>query len=414
MKQNHPKNKILSVEDAVGLLLEHTVFPSQKEWVPILEAPGRICGEEVRASVNQPPFNRSPLDGFAVFHEDIAGAGKDCPVVLPVVETIYAGDSLKRPLKRGEAVRIMTGAPIPAGADCVVRQEDTDSSGNEKDGEQVSVFVPLKRHQNYCFLGEDMKKGELIAPQGVLLTPALTGVLAGQGHGQVMVYRKPRIAILSTGSELTEPGKMLEPGKIYDSNRILLTAYAEKQGVDIVSSVSVPDNPEIIAQAIQKALESSDLVVSTGGVSVGRHDYMEKAGKAAGAEILFHGVKVKPGSPLLAMKKDGKCIICLSGNPFAAFATFVLLVLPVIRKLQGSSQGMMPERTWGIMTDEFPKASPGRRFVRAFICDGKVGFPSMGHSSGMLSSLHLCNCLIDIPAGNQGLKEGDQVEVVRF
>lgn len=414
MKQENPQMKALSLEEAVGLLLEQTALPAKKEWVPILEAAGRICGEDVYASFDQPPFNRSPLDGFAVFHEDLAGAGRECPAALQIAGTVYAGDSPQISLKRGQAVRIMTGAPIPDGADCVVRQEDTDDSDTEKEGGQVSVFVSLKRHQNYCFMGEDMKKGELLVHRGELLTPALAGLLASEGHGQVKVYGKPGVAILSTGSELTEPGERLEPGRIYDSNRILLTAYAAKQGVHIASSHSVPDDPEIIAQAVRKALETSDLVVSTGGVSVGRHDYMEEAGKRAGAEVLFHGVKVKPGGPLLVMKKSGKHMICLSGNPFAAFVTFVLLVLPVIRRLQGSRQSVVPERTWGIMTDDFLKASPGRRFVRALIQDGKIGFPSMGHSSGMVSSLHLCNCLIDIPAGNQGLRKGERVEVVLF
>lgn len=414
MEQDKSKRGYLSVEEAAGLLLDSLSVQLETERVPILEAVGRICGEDVNAAMNQPPFDRSPLDGYAVCHEDLAGAGKENPAVLKICGTIYAGDSPQGPLKRGEAIRIMTGAPIPEGADCVVRQEDTECIDIDKEAGRVSVFVSLKKHQNYCFQGEDIRQGEAMAHRGEKLTPASVGLLASQGYEKIAVFRKPRTAILSTGSELAEPGRKLEPGKIYDSNRLLLTAYAAEQGAEITSSVSVPDDPETIAKAIQAALEISDLVVSTGGVSVGRHDYLEKAGVMAGARVLFHGVKVKPGSPVLVLEKDRKLIICLSGNPYAAFATFVLLVLPVIRRMQGSNQIVVPERTGGVMKDSFPKASPGRRFVRAFIRDGEVWFPSKGHASGMISSLTQCNCMIDVPAGNMGLKEGDRVEVVMF
>ncbi|MDO4330381.1 MAG: molybdopterin molybdotransferase MoeA [Lachnospiraceae bacterium] len=400
--------KTLSVEEAAALLLEQ-VRPVRKwEQLPLLEAAGRICAEDVNARFDQPPFDRSPLDGYAVFHEDLAGASREKPAVLQVCQTIYAGDSCWKKIRRGEAARIMTGAPIPEGADCVVRQEDTNLGES-----QVSVYTSLREYQNYCLQGEDIRQGERMLRCGDRLNPAALGLLASQGIDSVKVISRPKVSVLSTGTELAKLGDSLAPGQIYDSNRILLTAYGAEQGAEIRSSVSVADEPEIIASAIQKALEESDLVVSTGGVSVGRHDYMEKAGKLAGARVLLHGVRVKPGSPVLVLEKSGKLAICLSGNPFAAFATFVLLVLPVIRRLEGST-AVLPERAAGIVKDPFPKASPVRRFVRAFIRNGEITLSGTGHASGLLASLTRCNCLIDIPAGNQGLKKGDLVETVLF
>lgn len=408
MGQTTERKQTLSVEEAAALLLEHVTPKESRERLPLLAADGRVCAEDVNARFDQPPFNRSPLDGYAVFHEDIAGASRECPAVLTVCENVYAGDINWEPIRRGEAARIMTGAPIPEGADCVIRQEDTDMGER-----QVAVYASVKAYQNYCFRGEDIRQSTPMVHRGDRLNPASLGLLASQGIDSVKVYAKPRLSILSTGTELARLGEPLKPGQIYDSNRILLTSYAARQGVQIPSSVRTPDEPEQIASAIEQALEESDLVVSTGGVSVGRHDYMEKAGELVGAKVLFHGVKVKPGSPVLVLEKGRKLIICLSGNPFAAFATFILLVIPVIRRLEGSTRTVEPERAVGVMKNCFAKASPRRRFVRALIRNGEVRVPE-GHASGMIASLSGCNCLIDIPAGNQGLKEGDLVEVVLF
>jgi len=401
------------VEEAVRALQEAFPFCPETERVPLLETDGRICGEDIHACLDQPPFARSPLDGYAVRHEDLAGASREHPAALNLLGTVYAGDSPQMTVRPGEAVRIMTGAPIPEGADCVVRQEDTEQADMEKESGQVRIFVQLKKYQNYCFRGEDIHAGQPMVHKGEKLAPGFVGLLASQGIAEVPVFKKPGLAVISTGSELVSPGQRLEPGKIYDSNRMMLAAYGAQKGARITLSAHVPDDPEQIAKVLSKALAVSDLVVTTGGVSVGRHDYMEKAGQTAGARVLFHGVKVKPGSPVLVLEKDGKLVICLSGNPFASFATFVLLVLPVLSRLQGSSRLAVPERTGGFLKDSFSKASPGRRFVRAMVKDGQVYLPE-GHASGMIASLAHCNCMIDVPAGNQGLKAGEWVDVVLF
>lgn len=289
-----------TLEQAVNLLKKHTFKMQRTEWIPILKALGRISADTITAPMNQPPFSRSPLDGYAVRHQDLELAGKDNPAVLQVIGCVYAGDPPQYTVAPGQAVRIMTGAPIPEGADCVVRQEDTLLTGVHT----VAVFQSLKKYQNYCFAGEDVAGGQIVLQKGEKITAGMVGLLASQGITKVKVLEKIRIAILSTGSELIQPGEVLSAGKIYDSNRFLLTAYAEEKGLEIGVSESVSDDAEAISQMLEQYSEMVDLVVCTGGVSVGEKDYMEAAGIRAGAQILFHGVKIKPGSPVLAMKRN--------------------------------------------------------------------------------------------------------------
>ncbi len=398
-----------TLEQAVNQLKNHTRKVQRTEKIPILKALGRISADTITAPMDQPPFPRSPLDGYAVRHQDLESAEKDNPAVLQVIGCVYAGDPPQYVAAPGQAVRIMTGAPIPEGADCVVRQEDTAVTGEHT----VAVFQSLKEHQNYCFAGEDVAKGQIILKKGEKITAGMIGLLASQGITQVKVLAKIRIAIISTGSELIQPGEELCAGKIYDSNRFLLTAYAEEKGMEVCASESVPDDAEVISRMLEQYSETADLVICTGGVSVGEKDYMEAAGTMAGAQILFHGVKLKPGSPVLAMKRNETLVLCLSGNPYAAFATFVLLVLPVVEEMLETQECLMRRGT-GIMNADFLKASPGRRFVRARQNCGQVDFAGDRHASGMISSLAGSNCLIDVPAGSEGLRCGDQVNLIVF
>lgn len=398
-----------TLEQAVNLLKNHTRKMQRSEWIPILRALGRISADTITAPVDQPPFPRSPLDGYAVWHQDLETAEKDNPAVLQVIGCVYAGDPPQYTVASGQAVRIMTGAPIPKGADCVVRQEDTMATGEHT----VAVFQTLKEYQNYCFTGEDIAKGQIILKKGEKITAGMIGLLASQGITQVKVLEKIRITIISTGSELIQPGEELSAGKIYDSNRFLLNVYAEEKGLEVCATESISDDAEAISRLLVKYSETADLVVCTGGVSVGEKDYMEAAGTMAGAQILFHGVKLKPGSPVLAMKRNETLILCLSGNPYAAFATFALLVLPIVEEMLETQECLL-HRGKGIMKADFCKASPGRRFVRARQNCGQVDFAGDKHASGMISSLAGSNCLIDIPAGSEGLRCGDQVNLVVF
>lgn len=397
----------LTLEQACKCLLEQVSEPEGFDTVSLLHAAGRISREPVRANIYQPPFDRSPLDGYAVNSRDIKYASKESPAVLRVVQNIFAGDMPTHALSTGEAAQVMTGAPLPPGADCVVRQEDS-----YRNGEKVSLYVSHKKNENICFKGEDVCPDTLLLMSGQKLDSIALSILAGQGLGQVKVFPKPIVGILSTGSELTEPGKPLTLGKIYDSNRVFIETRVQALGGFPLSGGCAADDPQHLAAAVQRLLDQSDFVITTGGVSVGAHDYMTKVGDMLGARLLFHGVEMKPGSPALALEKDNKLILCLSGNPFAAAATFELLAVPVLKKLSGHSKAM-PKRLKGILRNPFHKASYGRRFIRAKMTGGDVFIPE-NHASGCLSSMADCNCLIDIPTGSPPLNAGAEVEVIIF
>ncbi|MCL1917687.1 MAG: molybdopterin molybdotransferase MoeA [Peptococcaceae bacterium] len=421
----------ISIERAEQLLLDHTISPCASEIIPLFSALGRVSCDTVTAAMDQPPFPRSPLDGFAQYHGDLSEAGKDTPVTLHVRQKIYAGDFPEFPLAPGESARVMTGAPLPRGATCVVRQEDVDwcSSKGGAAHDSVTIYTPLGEFENFCFQGEDVKKDSRLIEQGTRFDAAFIGILASQGMETVSVYRRPRVCVLSTGSELSAPGHPLPPGKIYDSNRLLLSARSVEIGAETLEQSTIPgtgmngegadvgarvsDDPAEIAGLIERLLPSCDMLITTGGVSVGERDSMHEVGARIGGEVLFRGLAVKPGSPAFAMLKNGKVILCLSGNPFAAFVIFELLAAPALRKLAGEKD-VRHTRAGGVMRSAFDKTSRGRRFIRARIDGGDIYIPDSGHESGKLSALAGCNCLIDVPAGNRGLKIGDPAEVVMF
>lgn len=401
----------VSLEDAVRRLLAAApVLPEANERIPLDEALGRRTAADIYAGFDQPPFDRSPLDGYAVRSEDLGSACREAPAVLRVVgETLAGAAAPDEPLQPGQALRIMTGAPIPPGADCVVRQEDTD--GGE---ETVRVYVSHTAFQNYCRRGEDVRKGTRVLRRGTRLTAAALGVLAMLGQAEVSVLARPVAGVLSTGDELVEPGPALPPGKIYNSNRCLLSARLRELGAAPLALPPCPDDPAAIEQAVRGTLERCSFLITTGGVSVGKRDYMPEVCRRLGGELLFHGVPMKPGAPALAFRLPEGLILCLSGNPFAAAATFELMARPVLRRMQGLPDEP-PIRTAAVLGTDFPKASPGRRFLRARFSGGTVTLPSGSpevHSSGLLSSFLGCNCFIDLPAGTPPLRAGQTVEVV--
>ncbi|MDR1048568.1 MAG: molybdopterin molybdotransferase MoeA, partial [Synergistaceae bacterium] len=360
------------------------------------------------ARTDQPPFDRSPLDGYAARHEDLAAAGPGTPAVLTVTQKIYAGDTPEKPVGPGEAARVATGAPLPPGTDCVAAQEDTD-----RGEERVEVYISLGRHQNYVFRGEDLRAGYRIVEKGTRLKSAHIGVLAGQGIRELQVFPRPRVGVLSVGSELCPFETPLRPlpGMIYDSNSWTLAARIREMGGEPRVAKRAEDDPSRIAAALEDLLEENVLVVTAGGVSVGERDYMPLAGERLGAAPLFHGLGYKPGGITLALLKSGKPILCLSGNPFAAFMSFELLAGPVLGKLAGLKEPRLA-RLRAVLRGDFPKPSPNRRFLRGRLSGGEVFVEKKGHASGSLFSLTRCNCLIDIPAASPPLPDGSAVDVV--
>lgn len=396
----------IELELALQIIDESVNQISNTEKINIEEARGRIIGEDIYAPINQPPFNRSPLDGYALKSEDTLGASKSNPIKLKVVDEFFAGGNINTILKNKQAIRIMTGAEIPEGADCVIRQESTNYDMNE-----VEIYSELKRYENYCFAGEDVKKGSKLISKGEKLTYIHIGLLAVMGITQVLVQRKPRVGIISTGDEIISGGQTLGKGKIYDSNRVTISMRLLDFGCEIVSSKIMSDEVHYVSEEIHNLIDKVDVIITTGGVSVGKKDIMHEVIKTINANRLFWRVKMKPGTPAIYSIYKNKPIISLSGNPFAAIATFEIMGKELIYKLTGDID-LKQIRVKSIMEDDFLKPSKGRRIVRGIYRNNKVYLPQGGHSPGMMSSMIGCNCLIDIKPGTKHLLKGDEVDII--
>lgn len=400
--------KSIPLEEAQQLLQEYAGTTGVEE-ISIVDALGRTAAEDIVTGFPLPPFNRSPLDGYALIAADTAGAGDDSPVGLRVVQTVYAGDVPAGPLAPGEAAAVTTGAPLPEGSDAVIRFEDT-----RREGDTVFVSSVLRSRENFVPAGEDVPAGEKILSKGVNITPAAVGLLASLGRERVKVYKRPRVTVFSTGSELLELGRELAPGKIYNSNLYSLSAQVREAGGEAVRGRAVFDDKDAIAEAMRRTLEESDMIVTSGGVSVGDKDYVKEAMVLSGAQMLFWRVRMKPGSPAACAQKNGKLIMGLSGNPSAAMITFTLLVRPVLQAMGGRTGGALPEVT-AFMEAPFAKSSGQRRMLRAVLRwkDGAYhAVPAGLQSPGALRSMLLCNALVDIPAGHGPLETGDKVRAL--
>lgn len=405
-QERRKKMKELQLEDALQLLLDRTVSMEETENVAAAAAAGRILGEDLRAQRDQPPFPRSPLDGYAVRSEDLAGACQERPARLRVVDEIMAGCSPAQTVVKGTAVRLMTGAPIPQGADTVVRQEDTDY------GEQtVEIYVNQNAWDNYCFAGEDYQAGSVVLRRGTSLGAAEIGMISSLGLEEVPVFRKPRVMVLATGDEVILPGRPLKPGQIYDSNLHMLRAQLQLWGMDVIQSELCADDAKEAAERIRAQAQNADLIVTTGGVSVGKKDIMHEVFALLGCEQIFWKVAVKPGMPTLAGQYGGTLLICLSGNPYGAIANLQLLVRPVLAKMTGRKD-LELKYTKAVLENAYRKKSRTRRYVRAYCEDGRVRVARGSNDSGIISNLCGCNCMIAIPAGTEALQEGDTVPVV--
>ena len=396
-------------------ILQYTPVINETEEVELNKAGGRILAQDMVAEFNNPPFDRSPVDGYACKAEDLAGASSEHPVKLKVMEEIDAGQYSERVVESGQAVRIMTGAAIPKGCDCCIFQEDTDYGE-----ETVEIYREVKQWDNYCFAGEDFKKGTTLLKKGTHIGYVEAAVLAGMGAAKVPVYRRPKVVLLTTGDEVVEPGNPLPAGKIYNSNMTMLSARMMELGIEPFYMEAVKDNPQVMAEKIKEIAEQADMIITTGGVSVGKKDIMHESIRLIDAERIFWRVNMKPGMPTLFSVYEnasgGKVpVISLSGNPFGVAVTIELLIRPALEKMMQNPAIGLKEVT-GVMADDFVKGIKGRRFIRAYWEDGRFHLPNGLHSNGVLSSMAGCNCLIDTKTmedkESKSLKTGDKVSAV--
>lgn len=398
----------IELEKAVKRLIENVSVNIEDEWVDILHSGGRVLSKDVEALHHQPPFDRSPLDGYAVKGADTSHATFDDPIRLEVIDEVCAGRVSDMTLKEGQAIRIMTGGPMPKGSDGVIRQEDTDM------GEAVvKIYKGIKTGQNYCFAGEDFKAGEILFETGTLMDAYKIGMLASNGISKVKVKKKLKVGLISTGDELVEPGKALHAGKIYNSNLYTLSARLIELGCDPHVIGTIGDDVNLGMSLIEEHASKVDMIVTTGGVSVGKMDIMHPIYKGLGLERLFWKVNLRPGTPALAGLYNNTLVLSLSGNPSACAITFELLFRPLFSHLK-SCKALNLRRVNGFMIEAFNKKSPTRRMIKATMSNGQVELTKGCHSSGVLRSMIGCNCLIDVAAGSDALDIGDEVEIIMF
>ena len=394
----------ISLEQALNILMDH-VTHGKTERKTLEDCLGLVLSEDVYALLDMPPFSRSAQDGYALCSKDSIGATGENPVKLKVTGKIYAGDHLDVQVRPGEAVRIMTGAMVPVGADCVLRQEDTD------EGEDVvQIYKEVEPSCSICFKGEEYKKGHTLLHAGTKIDAAALAVASGNGIMELPVYRRVKAAVVSSGSEVVEPGTPLTPGKIYNTNTVYMKARLHQLGAQVMMSRTVGDELEIMEEALKEAANQAELVITTGGVSVGQKDLTEEALLSIGAEILFHGIAIKPGMPTLAAEKDGVLFIGLSGNPFSAAIPFEMFVREILSLKMGDPDLKLRREALTAVTG-FSKNSRRRRFLRGKAEGMDVCLPDQ-QANGQMRSMVGCNCLIEIPAGSGPVKAGDKVEVL--
>lgn len=405
----------ISVEQAMEQILQYTPVINETEEVELNKAGGRILAQDMVAEFNNPPFDRSPVDGYACKAEDLAGASPEHPVRLKVMEEIDAGQYSERVVEHGQAVRIMTGAAIPKGCDCCIYQERTDY------GEDfVEIYTEQKQWDNYCFAGEDFKKGTTLLKKGTHIGYVEAAVMAGMGVAKAPVYRRPKVVLLTTGDEVVEPGNPLPAGKIYNSNMTMLSSRMRELGMEPFYMEAVKDDPQIMSERLKEAAKQADMIITTGGVSVGKKDIMHESLGRINAERIFWRVKMKPGMPTLFSVYESEPgrkvpVISLSGNPFGVAVGVELLIRPALEKMmQNPAIGL--KKVAGVMTDDFVKGIKGRRFIRAYWERGEFHLPNGLHSNGVLSSMAGCNCLIDTKTmedkESKSLKTGDKVSAI--
>ncbi|WP_309122929.1 gephyrin-like molybdotransferase Glp [Paenibacillus sp.] len=402
----------VGLEEARLRLLAHAA-PVGVERVPLTEAYGRLAAERVAAAEPVPHFRRSGMDGYAVRAADTAGAASESPVLLRVVGAVACGDAPEAALAPGEAMRVMTGAMLPAGADAVAMLEavaETTVRG--------AAHVVLRRSAapgaNVSAIGSDVAAGTTVVEPGRRLGPAEIALLATVGRTHAIVYRKPRVAILATGSELLPPEAPLVPGKIRNSNVFMLAAQTIAAGAEPVPLSAAPDDMGRIAAAVEEGLASCDLTITSGGVSVGDYDVVTDLLHEWDGELLFNKVRMRPGSVTSAGVRLGKLLLALSGNPGACFAGFELFARPVILALQGDPRPG-PAAFEARLAEAFPKPNAYPRYVRGrWWSESGVLYAAAGggdQSSRMLPGLG-ADCFVVIPPGGSGTAAGSLVTVV--
>lgn len=399
---------MITPDEAIKIIFSRIqMLPSEK--VHFTNALGRICAEDIIATANIPYHTNSAMDGYAIVASDTSTASKENPVVLPVIGEYQAGVIQSTiTIKPGQAVRIMTGATIPSGANAVVEKEAT-----TEDNAQVTIFRQLKEGENIRKAGEDIKQGDCIVTKGTTITPAIVGLLASTNHVTVTIAQKPRVAILATGDEIYEPGTPLKEGIVINSNAYTIMSLVKAYG-GVPHYIGIaPDSLKASKDALQQAL-SADIIISSGGVSEGRYDFMISAIVEMGFTILVERIAMKPGKPCVFAHRNNTLYFGLPGNPVSSMVSFLLFVRPAMLAMQGATSLQKPIIK-ALCQEPIKRKNDGRtHFIRGILHfeNGQATVYTTGpQGSGILRSMALANCLIILPPDKLYVDKGEFVSV---
>ncbi|WP_042471406.1 molybdopterin molybdotransferase MoeA [Bacillus ndiopicus] len=406
------QRKPIAVEEAVLRVMDFA-YEEKTEIVPLHQAYGRFLAEDIAADQDVPAFDRSPYDGYAIRSIDSKEACAEQPTTFHVVGEIGAGYVFDGIVGERQAVRIMTGAMIPQGCDAVVMLEITHSF--EQDGQAyMSLKRPIQAGTNISYKGEDIQEGAVLITKGQYINPGVVALLATFGYAEVSVFKKPIIGVLATGSELLEPHEALQVGKIRNSNAYMVMAQIERAGASAKYFGQLSDDLDLCIQAVEQALKEVDILITTGGVSVGDYDYLPAIYKAIGADVLFNKVAMRPGSVTTVAVRNGQLLYGLSGNPSACYVGFELFTRPIVRAAFHNPQPHL-RREQAVLGADFTKPNPFTRFVRGAVSlnNGQlIAVPSGFDKSSAVSSLEGANAFIVLPGGSRGYEQGMQVAVL--
>jgi len=390
---------MITVEEAKNKLLKR-IRMSSKELIGIGKASGRVLCEDIYSQISLPSFNQSAMDGYAL---RLHNGNK-----YELIGEIKAGDNPKIGIKKGQAVRIFTGAAVPPDADCVVIQEIV-QEGNKYI--IVGDYTP-KKNDNIRLIGSHIQKGEIALKKGTMLNPAAIGFLVSLGIKHIKVYKNPIVSIVTTGNELQQAGKPITAGKIYESNSFALSSALKEIGIHPKFTAQLRDDKKTLHLTIQKLLRISDVLILSGGISVGKYDLVKETLHKLGVREIFYKVAQKPGKPLFAGRKGGKIIFALPGNPAAILTCYYEYVYPAIRKMQGFSEYFMPKKY--VKTSEAIR----KKTDRAYFLKGRIThngvLPLEGQESYIMKSFAEANALIYLPLEKGDIEKGEEVEVHLF
>ena len=397
---------MLSYEDARALVFEH-VKPLEKEQRHLIESHGLALSEDIVAPYGMPLFDNSAVDGYAVQAADLTAASRENPVRLEKLGYISAGDSGKDPLGSGQCVQIATGAPLPAGADTIVMKEDI-----KLEESLVCFFQSIPKTENVRYQGEDIPEGRTVIPVGTVIGPAQMAVLATYGFSRVPVRRVPKISIVSTGSELVDVDENPQSGQIREPNRYMLAGMVKQESCELVKMTMVPDIPKILKQEFEDALQA-DVVLISGGMSVGERDYAKPILKEMGVEEIFWKIKFKPGKPLFFGRRGKTLVFGLPGNPASSYVLFEEFVRPALRQMMGR-RILEESMVKAILEESITETYKRMHFMRGQLHEKNGKFrvrPLKFQGSHSIGSLVESNALIRVEANSPVLPKGCQVSV---